>query len=191
MGHLQASGHTASALTLPDLDPGDPDRSSRTLADQADALESALDAAVGGDGGGAAPVLVVHSGANAPATLVLDRRPDLVGHVVWVDSGPVADGTAFVADLPAGIDGLPLPPFEELGPQASLEGLDEQHLATFRARAVPQPATVMRAEVRLGDEARRAEPSTVVCCSIASADRRAPAEAGHPMFAEVARWHSW
>lgn len=181
---LRGRGLHATPVTLPGLDPDDPDRARRTLEDQAEALLGVVDGAAAACG---RPVhLVAHSGANFPATLVLDRRPELVGRVVWVDSGPVADGTVFAPDLPDEVTELALPPFHELGEQASLAGLDEAALATFRERAVPEPGPVLRGRVRLSDERRRDVPATLVCSSFTAEQVMAMAAAGHPMMAEVA-----
>jgi len=51
-------------LTLPGLDPEDTQRTTRTLDDQADAISAILDE-MGGDA-----VLVGHSGANGPVSLL-------------------------------------------------------------------------------------------------------------------------
>ncbi len=131
-------------------------------------------------------MLVAHSGANAPVSLVLDRHPDLVRRVVWVDSGPMAPGTAFAPDLPPELKELPLPSFDELEQQASLEGVSEAARDRFRAKAVPEPGPVMRSTVELTNDARWAVPTTLVCCSISGAQVQEMAEGGHPMFAEVA-----
>lgn len=178
---LREAGAQALALTLPGLDPQDPDRVDRTLEEQAAAIE----AAVAADGGNV--VLVAHSGANGPVSLALDRNPQLVRRVVWVDSGPLASGGAFAPELPEAVSELPLPGFEELGQQASLEGLSQEHLDRFRALAVPEPATVARASVRLENEGRHDVPTTLVCCSLSGAQVLELASQGHPMFAEVAR----
>lgn len=183
--HLTAAGLGAVPLTLPGLDPADDERASRTLDDQATAIVGVIDQVTTSD---RQPVVVVaHSGANAPVSLVLDRHPGLVRRVVWVDSGPVAPGTVFAPDLPDGLSALPLPPFDVLGQQASLDGLSSDALERFRARAVPEPGPVLRQPVELTDDARLRVPTTVVCCSIPSAQLRELAQAGHPMFAEVAR----
>jgi pimeloyl-ACP methyl ester carboxylesterase len=179
--HLTAAGRRAIALTLPGLDADDPDRASRTLDDQAVAIEQAAAAE-------SQPVVIVaHSGANAPVSLVLDRRPELVERVIWVDSGPVSPGTVFAPDLPADMDDLPLPPFDALSQQASLEGLSAEVLERFGARAVPEPGAVLRQAVELTNDARLQVPTTVVCCSLPSAQLMELANAGHPMFAEVAK----
>ena len=183
--HLSQAGVPTVALTLPGLDPQDPERASRTVEDQARAIEAALEGAAPGQEGA---VLVVHSGGNWPASVVLDRRPDLVRHVVWVDSGPVAPGQVFAPDAPDDLTEFPLPAFEQLGAQASLDGLGAEQLETFRQRAVPEPGPVLRQAVALeDDDARFSVPTTIVCCSIASAQLRELAGAGHPMFSEVTR----
>ncbi|MFK3678110.1 alpha/beta fold hydrolase [Microbacterium sp. NPDC090218] len=181
--HLTAAGEDAVAITLPGLDQHDPERSTRTLDDQAAAIETAMTQA--GASREQPVVLVGHSGANAPISIALDRHPELVRRVVWVDSGPVAPGSVFAPDLPETVEELPLPPFDVLGEQASLEGLSTEVLARFRARAVPEPGPVLRQPAELTDEARRRVPTTLVCCSLPSAQLRELAHAGHPMFAEV------
>lgn len=172
----------AAALTLPGLDPADPERASRTLDEQAAAILDTI-----AQQGDRPVVLVAHSGANAPASLVLDRHPELVARVVWVDSGPVPDGSVFAPELPDALGELPLPPFEELGQQASLEGLSAEALARFRDRSVPEPATVLRQPVELANAARHGVPTTLVCCSIPGEQVRELVRAGHPMFAELAK----
>lgn len=180
--HLTDMGRRAVPMTLPGLDETDPERASRTLDDQAEAIERVVAAEAG-------PVVVVaHSGANAPVSLVLDRHPELVRRVIWVDSGPVAPGTVFAPDAPDApddLDELPLPLFEALAEQASIEGLSPDVLERFRLRAVPEPGPVLRQPVELDNDARLRVPTTLVCCSLPSAQLMALAEAGHPMFAEV------
>ncbi|MCZ2816152.1 alpha/beta fold hydrolase [Modestobacter sp. VKM Ac-2984] len=182
--HLTADDWPAIPMTLPGLDEQDPERSSKTLDDQAAAIEQVM--ARAGVSEDQPAVLVAHSGANAPVSLVLDRHPELVHRVVWVDSGPVAPGGALAPDVPGAPQELPLPPFDVLGEQASLEGLSPEVLERFRARAVPEPRPVLRQPVQLTNDARRSVPTTLVCCSIPSAQVLELARAGHPVFAEVA-----
>lgn len=179
LGPLRESGIRATALTLPGLDGADPDRLQRTLEDQARAIADALSHAE------APAVIVAHSGANAPVTLVLDRHPELVQRVIWVDSGPIGDGSVFAPDLPETQQELPLPPFEQLAQQASLEGLTPEILARFRSRALSEPTGVLTAPASLRNPARHAVPTTMVCCSISSTRVRELVSAGHPMFAAV------
>lgn len=178
---LSSAGVLATALTLPGLDPQDPQRASRTLDDQAEAIVGVL-AQLGGD-----VVLVAHSGANGPVSLVLDRHPELVRHIIWVDSGPMASGGAFAPDLPTSVCELPLPGFDSLGQEASLAGLSDQHLARFRSRAVPQPAAVARTVVELTNPARHDVATTLICASLPSSQVLELARQGHPMFSAVAQ----
>lgn len=179
--HLASMGRRAVPITLPGLDNADPDRSSRTLEDQVVAVEQILAAE-------AVPAIIVaHSGANVPVSVVLDRHPERVRRVIWVDSGPVANGSIFMPGAPEGLQELPLPPFEVLGKQASLEGLTDAMLDRFRALAVPEPGPVLRQQVALDNDERLAVPTTLICCSIASGQVRGLAAQANPMFAEVAR----
>lgn len=133
---LRDRGHHVTAVTLPGLDPDDPHRASTTLAQQADALGSAVDDAAAD---GSSIVLVAHSGAGYPTSVLLDRDPSTVARIVYVDSGPSADGSAFDASLPPEQEEVPLPAFEQLREKASLDGLSEKDLERFRERAVPEP----------------------------------------------------
>ena len=182
--HLRTDHARAIALTLPGLDGDDPGRATRTLDDQAAAILDLF--ARHGVSEDQPATIVAHSGANFPVTLVLDRHPELVHRVVWVDSGPVAPGSVYAPDLPEGAEELPLPPFDVLGQQASLEGLSPEVLERFRARAVPEPGPVLRQSVELTNDARRTVRTTLVCCSIPSAQMLELARSGHAMFAEVA-----
>ncbi len=178
---LRAAGHHVTAVTLPGLAPDDPDRAQVGWADQVTALAAAVDAA------GPDPVLVAHSGGGSIASGVLDRAPGSVRRVIWVDSGPTSDGSVADPELPAEVTEIPLPDFDDLAAGgASLAGLSESDLAEFRARAVPQPAQVLRDVVRLQDDRRRDVPATLVACSIPAVTVRELAAAGHPMFAELA-----
>lgn len=181
VAHLETDGTRAVALTLPGLDGDDPDRAAKTVDDQAAAIRRVI-----ADQEDQPVIVVAHSGANAPVSLVLDRHPELVARVVWVDSGPMADGVAFAAEFPAELHDLPLPSLDDLAQQASIEGLSAEALERFRTKAVPEPAPVLRQSIELSNEARRRIPTTLVCCSMPGEQVRELAEAGHPMFAEVA-----
>jgi pimeloyl-ACP methyl ester carboxylesterase len=179
--HLTTDHSRAIAITLPGLDEHDPERAAKTLDDQASAIQDILTRAENQPA-----ILVAHSGANAPVSLVLDRHPELVHRVLWVDSGPVTAGSVFAPDIPETLEELPLPPFDILAEQASLEGLSAEVLERFRARAVPEPGSVLRQPIKLTNDARRKVHTTLVCCSIPSAQLLELARAGHPMFAELA-----
>ena len=157
---LRDRGHHVAAVTLPGLDPDDPHRASTTLGQQAEHLRSAIDAAAAD---GSAVVLVAHSAAGYPTTVLLNQDPTVIARVIYVDSGPSADGSAFDASVPPETEEVPLPPFERL--PASLDGLSEEDLKRFRERAVPEPGSAMRETVHLNNDSRRDVPSTIIASS--------------------------
>ena len=149
---LRADGHDVTAVTLPGLDSPDTDRSGISLADHVDAIRAAVEAA------GDQVVLAVHSGAGVSGYAASDRIPDRIAEMVYVDSGP---GKGAINPDLAGPE-LPLPAtWEEL--DENLDGLTDEHLATFRARAVPQPGGAVREAPVLTNDARLDVPSTVIC----------------------------
>jgi len=174
-GLLRAAGHDVTALTLPGLESLDADRSSVTLADHVEAICDSVRAA------GAPAVLAVHSGAGVPGYAATDRVPDLIGHMVYVDTGPAtaAMDPAFVGDE------YPLPSPEELAENENLDGLSEEQLATFRARAVPEPAGALRDTPELTNDARLDVPSTLIATAYTSQEYRDAAAEGQPWLGGV------
>ena len=176
---LTRSGHHVEAVTLPGASPGEV---TATLSDQIDALAQVVSRQP------EPPVVVAHSGAGRVITGVLDGDPRAVRRVIYVDSGPSADGSVFDATIADDVESIGLPPWDELtAGGASLEGLSEPDLATFRERAVPVPAAVAREPLRLHDDARLAVPTTIIATSLPSEVMMGLAQQGHPMFAEVTR----
>ena len=159
---LRADGHDVTALTLPGLESDDTDRSSITLSHHVDAICDAVRAA------GAPVVLAVHSGAAVPGYGASDRVPELIAHMVYVDTGPAT--AAMDPDIEG--DEYPLPSAEDLAEGENLDGLSEEQLATFRSRAVPEPAGALRDAPELTNDARLDLPSTVICTGYTSEEYR-------------------
>lgn len=177
---LSHHGLTTMPVTLPGLESPTTKRQGIGLADHIDALMDAIRST------SSPVVLVAHSGAGALASAVLDQAPDQVQQVVYVDSGPVADGTIARPDLGPEVTELPLPPWTELeAAGASLAGLSEAMLQRFQSRAVPHPAGPLREPVHLTNPARHQVPATVVCCSMPSSAISQMAAGGAPMFAPL------
>ena len=173
---LRADGHDVTALTLPGLESVDTDRAAVTLADHVAAICAAISAA------GPPVLLAVHSGAGAPGYAVTDRIPEQIAAMVYVDSAPAIG--AIEADF-TGVE-LPLPPPEELAQQENLSGLTEEQLATFRRRAVPEPAAALRESIALTNPARLDVPSTVICTGFPSEQVKQAITAGYPWLAGLA-----
>lgn len=144
-------------------------------------------------------ILVAHSGAGAPVTGAADRVPERVARIVYLDSGPTADGMTQldvrepeerelverrVAEEGGGT-GYPPPSWEEHERAGvSLEGLGEAERAWFGSRAVPQPYGTMTQPLRLGGGAD-ALPKTLVTCSFPLEQVHAMIASGHPYFAAL------
>lgn len=145
-------------------------------------------------------VLVAHSGAGFPAHGVTDRVPERLARVVYVDSGAMPDGTAYVDLVPdrAALerqvaeegDGLriPVPAWDD--PSAdpvNLAGLGAAELALMRARAVPQPFRTATDPLRLTNPARAAVPKGLITATSPLDRVRAGIDGGDPSFIELGR----
>ncbi|MEP7214862.1 MAG: alpha/beta hydrolase [Anaerolineaceae bacterium] len=154
---LRADGHDVTALTLPGLESVDADRSSIKLADHVEAICAAVKAA------DAPVVLAVHSGTGFSGYAASDRVPELIAAMVYVDSAPgkgALDAHFAGAEKPLN--------WEELAAEENLDGLSEEQMATFRTRAVPEPAAALREAMELTNDARRDIPSTMICTGFPS-----------------------
>jgi pimeloyl-ACP methyl ester carboxylesterase len=170
---LRAEGHDVTALTLPGLDSVNSDRTGIGTEDHVRAIVDAI------RGAGRPVVLALHSGAGASGYGAIDRVPELVAHAVYVDTGPAIG--ALGADFEG--DEYPLPSLEDLAAEENLDGLSDDHLATFAARAVPQPGDVLRQATVLMNEARCDVASTVICTGYTSDQYRDAIEAGYEFVA--------
>ena len=179
-GPLRDAGHDVHPLTLPGLEAPDADRAGIGLRDHVDAVTSVVDSLTG------PVVLVGHSAGGAIAHAVVDARPDRVVRAVYVDSGPLAHGTAINEALPVVGDEIPLPDWSFFDDE-DLVGLDADLRDRFRSMAVPEPAAVARDEQVLRDERRHDVPVTVIACEYPTAVLRTMMAEGHPYVAELAR----
>lgn len=173
---LRSAGHDVTALTLPGLESLDADRSGISFADHVEAIVEAVREA------DRPVVLVVHSGAGGPGHEAVDRVPESIAAMVYLDTG-AATGP-MDADFEA-VE-LPLPSAEHLAAEENLAGLTDAHLATFRARAVPQPGATVREGPTLRNIARLAVPTTVICTGFSSAEYRDAVAQGYPFLAGLA-----
>jgi pimeloyl-ACP methyl ester carboxylesterase len=114
-------------------------------------------------------VLAVHSGAGFVGYAASDRVPERIAAMVYVDSAPG------IGASDPDYDGaeMPMPSLDELRANENLDGLSQEHLETFRRRAVPEPGLVLRQAAELTDDARLDVPSTVICTGFPSEQVRA------------------
>jgi pimeloyl-ACP methyl ester carboxylesterase len=147
-------------------------------------------------------VLVGHSYAGIVVTGVADRIPERLAEVVYLESGPVPDGVAYldmeepqarerdqrqVAETGDGWR-LAMPSWEELERVngASLEGLGDAERAYIRANATDQPFGTYTQPLRLRDAAAEPLPKVLISSSFPLDQVRELIAAGHPWFAPLA-----
>jgi pimeloyl-ACP methyl ester carboxylesterase len=171
---LRAAGHDVTALTLPGLGSVDEDRSAIHLVDHVDAICAALAAAP------APAVLAVHSAAGFSGYAASDRMPERIATMVYVDTAPGKG--ALEPDFP-GVD-KPLD-WASIEAEENLDGLTEEQRRTFRERAVPEPAALLRESATLANDARRDIPSVFLCTGFSAADYQRSARE-HPEWAFLA-----
>lgn len=173
---LRAEGHDVTAVTLPGQAPEDTDRASVTFADHVAAVVDAVTAKP------EPVVLAVHSASGFCGYAASDRVPERIAAMVYVDTAPG------VTPQDPSFDGPELPlAWAEVEAQENLDGLTEEHKATFRARAVPVPGRVLKDAFPLTNEARTTIPSTIICTSYpAEAYRRYARESGASWLAGIA-----
>jgi len=177
---LAELGRRTEAITLPGLELVDAPRASIRFADHVTAVVNRVRELGGG------VVLVAHSGAGTVAVAVADQVPELLARIIYIDSGPVGDGTVPRTDLSPDDIELPFPGLDALAAQGlSIDGLTDADKAKVAALAVPQPAGTCREPVILRNPRRNLVPTTVVCCSIPSDVVRGMAVPG-TMFAPLA-----
>ena len=144
--------------------------------------------------------LLGHSYAALVVTGAADRMPGRISQLVLVDIGPALDGVALietfepeareqveqqVEDLGEGWR-LPMPPWEELAEQGSLQGLGDEQRRLMRSRAVEQPFATYTQPLRLENPAGREALSKVgILCSFSLEQVQAMIASGEPAFSEL------
>jgi pimeloyl-ACP methyl ester carboxylesterase len=145
-------------------------------------------------------VLFGHSYAGLVVTGVADRVPERISQLVYLDTGPIPDGTALIETFPTearrhieqqveelgGGWRFPVPPREELATFGSLEGLDDARLELLRSRAVDQPCGTFTQPLRLENPAREVLPKVGILCSYSLTEVQAIIASGDPVFREMA-----
>jgi pimeloyl-ACP methyl ester carboxylesterase len=133
-------------------------------------------------------VLVGHSYGGLPVSAAALRLRARIKTVVYVDSGPLPEGTtqmsmdeAAYTALIAG-DGVDPRPWDPDADPVLLAGLDEATLEKLRIRSTPHPLASLRQP--LGARATSTDlPTTLVGCTFPMEQMREMLAAGHPFFA--------
>lgn len=133
-------------------------------------------------------VLVGHSYGGLPVRGAADRVPERIATVVYVDSGPVPDGTAQL-DLGGPVtrvgDGIAPPDWDPAADAQNLAGLDGAALSRLRDRSTPHPYASAAQKLRLSTSDQ--PPTVLVPTTFPAEQVRAMIEADHPFFAGLDR----
>ncbi|MFC4017940.1 alpha/beta fold hydrolase [Micromonospora sp. GCM10011542] len=140
-------------------------------------------------------LLVGHSGGGMPVAQAADRIPERIARVVYVESGPLPDGTAQFDTVPPeeqerlrALIGaghlLPPPAWDPAADPQNLAGLDESTLALLRARATPHPLGAATEPVRR--TGGRPAPTALVASTFPLDVVEQMIGQGHPFFAGLA-----
>lgn len=132
-------------------------------------------------------VLVGHSYGGMPVSVAALRLRDRITSVVYVDSGPLPEGTTQLSISGDGSfegDAFPVRPWDPEADPVLLNGLSEEDLALLRTRSTPHPAASVRQP--LGPHATSKDlPTKLVTCTFPLEQVREMTAAGHPFFAEL------
>jgi pimeloyl-ACP methyl ester carboxylesterase len=146
--------------------------------------------------------LLGHSYAGIVVTGAADRIPERIAQLIYLDSGPVPEGLAYLDTQSPEVrqhterevrthgDGwsVPMPSWDELEivHSASLEGLGEERRELIRSRVVAQPFGTYTQPLRLGNAAREVLPKLLITNSFPLAQVKELIASHHPWFRELA-----
>jgi pimeloyl-ACP methyl ester carboxylesterase len=129
-------------------------------------------------------VLVAHSYAGLPVTAAAERLGDRVARIVYVDSGPLPDGTrqADMSDPPARDDGqdVPPPPWDPAA-DPTQAGLDAAAVALLNERSTPHPRGSVFQPARRHPE-RLVAPLALIACLFSLEQMEEMRAQGHPFM---------
>ncbi len=190
--HLRANGHDVYPVTLTGL--GERSHLARPEIDLETHVQDIVNIVEGEDLRDA--ILLGHSYGGVPVGAAADRLEERLARVVYLDSVPIAAGTAYLDSFPPEArqtieqwvalrgDGwrLPLPAWDELERVfgASLTGLDDAAKARMRAGAAPQPAGTFTQPLRPSAGDRSRTPKLGILNSFTEDQVQELIAAGHP-----------
>jgi pimeloyl-ACP methyl ester carboxylesterase len=179
---LESAGHRVRAITPPGLESDVADRAAITLDTHIENIVQLIDESPAGE----KAVLVAHSGAALVAYGAIDRRPDRVARVVYVDSWPGGEGSIVNDELPHDDSDMPFPgweAFEELDVRDITPELGER----IAAGTHPSPSHAAIDPLHLFDDRRLEVPATIIASTLSAADLTEYADRGAPWLSELPR----
>lgn len=154
---LSSHGITADSIDLPGRGAGWSHRREVRLTDQIDAVVAWLDAS------SEPAVLVGHSAGGNIAYGAADQRPELVRHLMLVDTVPPVNGHIVNDSLPE-VDGeIPFPGIDFFSPE-DVRDLVGDAAELLLSSVHPESARCAREPLTLTNAARLAIPATLIAC---------------------------
>ncbi len=122
----------------------------------------------------------MHSATGFSGYAASDLVPERIAAMVYVDTAPGKGA------LDPEFEGVEKPMvWEDVQAEENLDGLSEEQLATFRERALPVPASLLREAYEFTNDARNDIPSTIIATGYTAEDYRTYARE-HPEWAFLA-----
>ena len=190
-GRLRSLGHDVHPVTLSSADDADLETHIAQITTVLDGVDDA--------------VLVGHSYGGVPVAGAADRRPERLRAVIYLDTGPLADGMAVVdvqtpeqaettrRDVTERGEGVrwPLPDRERLatGAFGSTAGMTDEHFALLEQRGTPQPYGTFTTPLRLEHARPPGVRRVAIVCTAGGLDLttlRALIAQGHPLASAFA-----
>lgn len=170
---IERAGHRAHPVT----------RTGETPRAQIDRIVALADSLEG-------PVAVAgHSAAGPIAYAIADARPELVKHVIYVDSFPAPAHGEIESEFPVVDGAVPLPDFAVFD-ENDVRDLDDDLQQHIRVRAVVEPLGFVTGPLALNDERRRSVPATVIGTASSTDTIKGWIAGGVPWMSELAATES-
>jgi pimeloyl-ACP methyl ester carboxylesterase len=160
---VEAAGHQAHPLTMPGLEADDSDRSAITLETHIEHVVHLIDAVPGDE----KVALVAHSGGALVAFGAIDRRPDRVDRVVYVDSWPGGEGSMVNDEVPHDDADMPFPGWEAFE-EADVRDITPELGEQIAAHTHPSPSHAAIDPLHLRDERRLDVPATIIISTMSA-----------------------
>jgi pimeloyl-ACP methyl ester carboxylesterase len=154
---LTERGLVAESIDLPGRGPRVENRGAISLSEQIDAVVAWLDSDV------EPAVLVGHSAGGNIAYGAADRRPNIIHHLILVDSVPPANGQVVNTELPER-DGLIDFPGLNFFSESEVAGVVGEAAAQLALAVHPESARCAREPLALANPARLAIAATIIAC---------------------------
>ena len=179
---VDASGFHARPLTMPGLESDDADRHTITLDTHIDYITRLIDEVPDDE----TIALVAHSGGGLVANGAIDRRPDRVSRVIYVDSGPGGEGVIVNDEVPHDDADMPFPGWGAFD-ESEVRDITPELGAEIAAHTHPSPTHAAIDPLHVHDERRLAVPTTIITSTMPKDQLQGAIDSGAPWLGDVGR----